>query len=151
MSNITRWDPFRDIEEIQRRLAPLWGREALRTTDGEERSLFAAEWAPAVDVIEDEKEFLIRAELPGVRKEDIKVSVEENVLSITGERSMEKEEKGKKVHRVERSYGRFMRSFTLPEGTDGEHIKAEHKDGVLTVHLMKSEEKRSHQVEVKVA
>jgi HSP20 family protein len=149
MSNITRWDPFRELEEMQHRLAPFWGREAIRKSDKDEM-LLSADWTPAVDITEDDNEYVIRAELPGIRKEDIRVSLDDNVLSISGERTMEKEEKGKRHHRVERSYGKFVRSFTLPERTDNQHIKAEHKDGVLTVHLMKSEEQKPRQIEVKV-
>ena len=94
---------------------------------------------------------MVTAELPGVNKEDIKVSVHDNVLSITGERKYEKEEKGKKYHRVERAYGSFMRSFTLPEDADGTKVTAEYKDGLLNVRVPKSEKAKPKTIEVKVA
>ena len=109
------------------------------------------EWAPSVDIIEDEKEWLVKADLPEVKKEEVKVTVENGVLTITGERKFEKEEKDKKYHRIERSYGNFLRSFTLPDGADGSKVNAEFKDGVLKVHLPKGEKAKPKAVEVKVA
>jgi HSP20 family protein len=109
------------------------------------------EWAPSVDIIEDEKEWLLKADLPEVMKDDVKVTVENGVLTITGERKFEKEEKDKKYHRIERSYGNFLRSFTLPDGADGSKVNAEFKDGVLKVHLPKGEKAKPKTVEVKVA
>ena len=112
MNALTKWNPFRELEEIQSRLSSLFG----RTTKGlGEETMTVSEWAPLVDITEDEKEYLIKAELPEVKKEDVKVTVENGTLSITGERKFEKEEKGKKYHRVERAYGSFMRSFILPK------------------------------------
>ena len=109
------------------------------------------QWAPSVDIIEDDKEYLVKADLPEVKKEDVKVTVENGVLTITGERKFEKEEKDKKYHRIERSYGNFFRSFTLPDAADGSKVNAEFKDGVLKVHLPKSEKTKPKAVEVKVA
>ena len=148
MNALTKWNPFRELEEIQSRLSSLFGRTPLKGL-GEE-TMTVSEWAPLVDITEDEKEYLIKAELPEVKKEDVKVTVENGTLSITGERKLEKEEKGKKFHRVERSYGSFMRSFTLPEGTTGDKVSAEFKDGVLKVHLPKSEEAKPKSIDVKV-
>jgi HSP20 family protein len=96
-------------------------------------------WAPLVDITEDDKEYLIKVELPEIKKEDVKVTVENGTLTISGERKFEKEEKDKKYHRVERAYGSFVRSFALPEGTDGSKVSADYKDGVLKVHLPKSD------------
>ena len=110
----------------------------------------SADWAPLVDIAEDEKEYVIKAELPEVTKDDVKVSLQEGVLTITGERKFEKEEKGKKYHRVERAYGSFARSFSLPEDADATKVQAEFKDGVLKVHLPKSEKAKPKSVEVKV-
>jgi HSP20 family protein len=148
MNALTKWNPFRELEEIQSRLSSLFGRTPLRGL-GEE-TMTVSEWTPLVDITEDEKEYLIKAELPEVKKEDVKVTVEDETLSITGERKFEKEEKGKKYHRVERAYGSFMRSFTLPEGTTGDKVSAEFKDGVLKVHLPKSEEVKPKSIDVKV-
>jgi len=103
------------------------------------------------ETVENEKEYLVKADLPDVKKENVKVTVENGVLTITGERRFEKEEKDKKYHRIERSYGNFLRSFTLPEGADGAKVNAEFKDGVLKVHLPKSETAKPKLVEVKIA
>jgi len=116
-----------------------------------EEFMTIAEWAPEVDIIEDEKEWLVKADLPEVKKEDVKVTVEDGVLTITGERKFEKEDKGRKYHRVERSYGNFLRSFTLPDTADGAQVNAEFKDGVLKVHLPKNEKAKTKTIEVKVA
>jgi HSP20 family protein len=147
MNPLTKWNPFRELEDIQNRLSSLFGRTPMRGL-GEEMT--ASEWTPLVDIVEDEKEYLIKAELPEVKREDVKVTVENGVLTITGERKFEKEEKGKKYHRVERGYGSFMRSFTLPEGAAGDRISAEFKDGVLKVHLAKSAETKPKSIDVKV-
>jgi HSP20 family protein len=93
----------------------------------------------------------VKAEIPEMKKEDIKINVHDDVLTISGERKYEKEEKGKKYHRVERAYGSFMRSFTLPEEADGTKVSAEYKDGVLKVHLPKSEKAKPKAIEVKIA
>jgi HSP20 family protein len=148
MNPLTKWNPFRELEDIQNRLSSLFGRTPLRGF-GEE-AMTVSEWTPLVDIAEDDKEYLIKAELPEVKKEDVKVTVENGVLTITGERKFEKEEKGKKYHRVERGYGSFMRSFTLPEGAAGDKISAEFKDGVLKVHLAKSAEAKPKSIDVKV-
>jgi HSP20 family protein len=146
---IGRWDPFKELEDMQSRLATLFGRIPVRK-DGGKEAMTVAEWVPLVDIVEDEKEYLIKAELPEVKKEDVKVTVEDDVLTITGERKYEKEEKGKKYHRVERAYGSFERSFTLPEDADGSKVSAEFKDGILKVRLPKSEKAKPKAVEVKV-
>lgn len=147
---ITRWNPFKELEEMEKRLSPYWGRPAGRTEAGKE-AMTVAEWSPLVDITEDEKEYVIKAELPEVKKEDIKLTVEDNVMTISGERKYEKEEKGKKYHRVERAFGSFLRSFTLPDAADGSKVNAEYKDGVLNVRLPKSEKARPKSIEVKVA
>jgi len=140
----------REFEELQNRLATLMARAPVRTPSGKEESLTVAEWAPLVDIVEDDKEYLIKAEVPEVKKDDVRVTVQDDVLTITGERTLEKEEKGKKYHRVERSYGRFVRSFTLPEDANGNKVAAEFKDGVLRVHLPKSEKAKPKTIEVKI-
>ena len=108
------------------------------------------DWAPQVDISEDDKEYLLKADLPEMKKEDVKVTVENGVLSISGERKTEKEEKKKKFHRIERSYGTFLRTFTLPEDAESAKIAAEFKDGVLKMHLPKSPASKQKPVEVKV-
>jgi HSP20 family protein len=151
MNTLTRWEPIQELEELQNRLTNLFGRGGLRRANGGEEALTVAEWAPLVDIIEDDKEYIIKAEIPGVTKENVKVAVENGVLTISGERKLEKEEKNKKYHRVERAYGFFARSFTLPDVADAEHVQAEFKDGELKVHLPKSEKAKPKQIEVKVA
>jgi HSP20 family protein len=102
-----------------------------------QESITESLWEPLTDITEDGKEFLVKLELPGMKKEDVKVTVENGTLRISGERKAEKEEKTKKYHRIERSYGAFERTFTLPAGADGSKVNADYKDGVLTVHLPK--------------
>lgn len=145
-----RWDPFREMEEMSERFGRLLGR-GLTTRIGGEEALTSIDWVPEVDIIESDKEYLIKAELPEVKKEDVKVSVEKGVLTIQGERKQEKEEKGKKFHRIERSYGSFERSFTLPDDADEGKVSAEFKDGILSVHLAKSEKAVPKPIEVKAA
>jgi HSP20 family protein len=125
--------------------APVAGRGA------NQQAITVAEWSPLVDIVEDDKEYLIKAEIPEMKKEDIKLNVHDDVLTISGERKYEKEEKAKKYHRVERAYGSFMRSFTLPEDADGTRVMAEYKDGLLNVHLPKSEKAKPKSIEVKIA
>jgi HSP20 family protein len=145
-----RWDPFKELEDMERRLSNWFGRP-VRRREGEKESLTVAEWSPLVDIEENEKEYLIKAELPEIKKEDVKITVENDVLTIAGERKFEKEEKGRKYHRVERSYGSFVRSFTLPEDADGTKVSAEFKDGVLHVHLPKAEKPKPKAIEVKIS
>lgn len=149
MTALTRWNPFREMEELQNRLLSVFNLATPRRGDGQE-SITVAEWAPLVDIIEDDKEYLLKAELPEMRKEDVKVTVENGVLTISGERKLEKEEKGRKYHRIERAYGSFVRSFTLPDDADADRVSAEFKDGVLKVHVAKSEAAKPKQIEVKV-
>ncbi len=148
---MSRWNPFKEVEELEKRLSHLVGRHAPTGSGDKNEAITVAQWSPVVDISEDEKEYAIKAELPDVKKEDIKLNVHDDVLTITGERKYEKEEKGKKYHRVERAYGSFMRSFTLPEDADGTKVTAEYKDGLLNVRLPKSEKAKPKTIEVKVA
>jgi len=149
MSVLTRWNPFREFEGRQHRFSTLLGRSLL-PFDGEE-TIRGVEWAPVVDVTEDEKEYVIKAELPEVKKEDVKVTVEDGALHISGEKKFEKEEKGRKYHRIERSYGTFERIFVLPEGAKASEVKAGFQNGVLEVHLPKGEKAAPRVLEVKVS
>ena len=144
------WNPVRELEEMQHRLGSLFGRRWPLLRDGGEEEFSVTEWSPPVDIAEDDKEYTVKAELPGMTKEDIKVTVEGGVLSITGERKVEKEEKDKKYHRIERSYGTFTRSFVLPERASTDKVNAEFKDGVLKVHLPKDEKAKPRSIEVKI-
>jgi HSP20 family protein len=120
------------------------------TGNGGKEALTVAQWSPLVDITEDEKEYLIKAELPDMKKEDVRLTVENGVLAISGERKFEKEEKGRKYHRIERAYGSFVRSFSLPEDADGSKVTADFKDGMLQVHLPKSVKAKPKAIEIKV-
>ena len=143
-------DPFKEMRDMQARFANLFNRLPMKKENGKEELLGVTEWMPAVDIVEDEKEYLIKAELPEIRKEDLKVTVQDGVLALTGERKFEKEEKGKKFHRVERAFGNFSRTFELPIDANTVKITAEFKDGLLKVHLPKSDEAKPRSVDVKI-
>ena len=144
------WDPIREMQEMQSRVASLFGRRMPLKKDGGEEGFMLTEWIPPVDIAEDDKEYTIKVELPGVNKEDVRVSVEGGVLSISGERKAEKEDTNKKYHRIERTYGSFARSFTLPEGAASDKVSAEFKDGILKVHLPKDEKAKPKSIDVKI-
>ena len=126
---------MKELEALRHGLGSLYGRSPVRLPEGQEEQIAVPEWAPLVDISEDDKEYLIKAELPEVKKEDVKVTAEEGTLTIMGERKFEKEEKGRKYHRVERAYGSFGRTFSLPDDASPGKVSAEFKDGVLKVHL----------------
>jgi len=151
MNAMTRWNQLRQLEALQHSLGTLFSRPPALGPEGHQEPLAVAEWAPLVDISEDDTEYLIKAELPEVKKEDVKVTAEAGTLTIMGERKFEKEEKSKKYHRVERAYGSFGRSFSLPEDASPGKVSAEFKDGVLTVHMVKDEKAKPQQVEVKVS
>lgn len=148
MSAIMRWDPFRELEDMSDRLNRMFARPALRTNGKE--TLTVADWVPTVDISENEGEYVIKAELPEVKKDDVKVTLEDGVLTIQGQRRQEKEEKTTKYHRIERSYGTFVRSFSLPDQVNESGVKAEFKDGMLNLHIPKSEKAKPRAIEVKV-
>lgn len=135
--DLIRWNPIRELEEISNRLDSVFGR---RQGEGATSRLAVSDWSPTVDIEETEGEFLVTAELPGVEKKDIHIKLENGSLIVQGERRVEKEETQKKLHRIERSYGSFFRSFALPEEIDREKISADYEDGLLKVHLPKAPE-----------
>jgi HSP20 family protein len=144
-----KWNPFRELEDLLDVYRPL----ARRPRQGDAHEIMTtADWAPVVDIRETDKEYVIKAELPEVKKENVKVTLNDGILVIQGERSMEKEEgepKGK-YHRIERSYGSFARSFSIPEDVEPAKISAEHKEGMLVLHLPKNSVPPAKTVEVKV-
>lgn len=148
--NLIKWNPFNELEDISNRLNQIFGRPAVQPETGQQM-LKVADWAPSVDISETDKAYLIKAEIPGVKKEDVKVTIDDGMITIQGERKMEKEEKDKKFHRIERSYGSFVRSFRLPDGVDESKAKAEFKDGMINVTLPKSEKAKTKAVEVAVS
>jgi len=146
----SEWNPFRELDEMNNRLSRIFGGTSSRSGN-EREDITVAAWAPLVDITEDDKEYIIKAELPEVRKNDVKVRVEDGVLYIAGERNLEKEEKGKRYHRIERAYGSFTRTFSLPEDADTQQVNAEFKDGLLIVHVAKDKNARPKSIEVKVS
>jgi len=140
---IVRWDPFNDLFGIKRDLDRFLG----RWDDNEEANMSL--WRPAVDIFETKDNMVLRAELPGMKKEDVKINLENNVLSLRGERRFDSEVKRENYQRIERAYGTFCRSFTLPTNVDKNRIEATYRDGVLEVTLPKSEEARPKQIEIK--
>jgi HSP20 family protein len=151
MNQLTTWNPFRELDEAQNRITRLLGGFPNRIMgEGNGHSLMVADWSPLVDITEDDHEYLFKADLPELKKDDVKVTVENGILSICGERKTEKEEKKRKFHRIERSYGNFRRSFTLPQDAEGAKVTADFRDGVLKVHLPKTAVPKSKPIEVKV-
>jgi HSP20 family protein len=142
---LTRWNPFVELDEIQQRLNRLF-----LDRSGKTGETSFADFMPPVDIEETEAEFLVKADLPDVKKEEIKIHVQDGVLTIEGERRHEKEEKGRRFHKIEREYGRFVRRFALPTEVDGEKVRAEFKDGVLNVALPKAPAAKPKMIDVKV-
>jgi len=148
--NLVKWDPFVELEDVSKQLNRIFGRFPARTEPVREL-LATADWAPSVDITETDTAYLIKGEIPGVNKEDVKVNIENGLLTMSGERRQEKEEKDKKFHRIERSYGSFMRSFRLPDNIDESAVKAEFKDGMLNVTLPKTTQPRNRAISVNVS
>ena len=144
--SLIRFEPLKEFEDLFSRYSPVFGR--LPRLAGEAET---AQWRPAANISETDREFLIKAELPEVRKEDVKVTVENGVITISGERKYEKEHKDEKTHRVESFYGQFARSFSVPDNVDVEAIRAEAKDGVLKVRLPKKAPDRPGSLQVEVS
>ena len=143
---LIKWDALREIENLLDRYnrpgqwLPQRGQELLST----------GEWCPSVDISETEQEFLIKAELPGLNKEDVKVNMKDNVLTLQGSRKQESETKAHHYHRIERSYGNFLRSFTLPENIDTNKLKANFNDGILEIKIPKSETAINKSIEIAI-
>ena len=146
---LVRWRPARDFlnirDEIDRMFDEFFGTLPERLTTGLENV-----WTPSVDISETDNDIIVTAELPGVKKDDIKISLQDNVLTLRGEKKQEKEEKNENFHRVERTYGMFQRSFTLPAPVDANKIKARFKDGVLKITLPKTEEAKMKEIPISV-
>jgi HSP20 family protein len=143
------WNPSRELSDLSDRLNHVF----LRMPRGgnENEAMTVADWTPSVDISETTEEYVINAEIPEVKKEDVRVTLEHGVLTIQGMRRQEAEEQGKKYHRVERSYGSFARSFSLPDMVDDTKVQAVFKEGILTLHLPKSEKAKPKAIEVNVA
>jgi len=145
---IERWDPFRELENLQGRMGRLF-EEALGRPMGREPS--DGLWAPAVDIMEDEHNILVKAELPDIDEKNVEIKVEDNVLTLRGEKKLEREEKKENYHLIESSYGSFSRSFTLPGTVEQDKISAKYDKGVLRVTLPKKEETKPKTVKIQVS
>jgi HSP20 family protein len=151
MNKLITWNPLREMDEAQNRFNPFFlAGFPNRMGSSEIHSLTVADWSPEVDVSQDDHEYLLKADLPEMKKDDVRVTVEDGILSVSGERKSVKEDHKKKFHRIERSFGNFRRSFTLPEDADSTKVTAEFRDGVLKVHLPTTPMARSKAIEVKV-
>ncbi len=148
--NLIKWDPFRELEEMSSRLNRIFGRPR-GSAEADSEMMAVANWMPSVDISETDDAYLIKGEIPGVKKEDVKVTIQNGMLTIQGERKQEKEEKNKKFHRVECSYGSFARSFRVPDDADESAVKAEFKDGMLNVSLPKSAKAKPKSINVAVS
>lgn len=144
---ITRYDPFRDLRNLQEEVNRLFTGNAGRTFDDE--GIARGSWSPSVDIYENKEQIVLEAELPGMNREDFDLTVENNVITLRGERRFEKKEDTDNYHRVERAYGSFTRSFTLPNTVSGEGASADYRNGVLRVTLPKREETKARRIEVK--
>ena len=143
---ISRWDPFRDLSVLQERMNRLF-EDAGRGYRGDEAAATTS-WSPAVDIYETENEIMVRAELPGIDRKDIALSLDNNVLTLKGERRFEKETRQENYHRIERAYGTFSRAFSIPAIVDEEKIRADYKDGILTIALPKKEQVKPKQIKI---
>jgi HSP20 family protein len=141
--NVTRWEPFREFDQMLREYSPFFARGLSRGARG-------TDWTPLADITETDKEYVIKADLPEVKKEDVKISLENGVITVTGERRREKEHKEENEIRVETFYGSFSRSFALPDDIDAAGIQAESKDGVLRVRIPKKEPAQRKPVSIEV-
>jgi len=144
--SITRYDPFRDLRMLQDEVNRLFSSNFSRTFGDE--GIARGAWAPTVDIYESKDQIVLEAELPGMNREDFELTVENNVLTLRGERRFEKKDESDNYHRVERSYGSFSRSFTLPQTVLTENVSAEYKNGVLRVVLQKREALKARRIEI---
>jgi HSP20 family protein len=145
---ITRWDPFRDVVILQNRLNSMF--QDYGRGQGENEAVSTAAFVPPVDVYEDEHKIVLKIEVPGLRQEDLDIQLENNTLTVKGERKFEKEEKEENFHRIERRYGSFFRSFTVPNTVNPESVKASYDAGVLRVELEKRSEAKPKQIKVQI-
>lgn len=143
--NLIRWEPFNAMEDLFTRFPSFFARGPRLSGNGE-----YFDWQPSVDISETDQEYLLRAALPAVKKEDVEISFADGMLTLSGERRQKEEQKDEKFYKVESFYGNFSRSFALPEGIDADAICAESKDGVLTVHVPKSKEETKKPTTIKV-
>jgi len=145
---ISRWDPFRDVLALQNRMNSIF-QEYNRSNQGD-GDLVSAAFVPPVDIYEDEQKIILKLEVPGMKESDLDIQLENNLLTVKGERKFEKEEKEENFHRIERRYGSFYRSFTIPNTVNPEGVKASYEAGVLKLELEKRAEAKPKQIKVEV-
>ena len=150
MNTLITWKQLREMDEAQNRFNRFLGEFPNRMGNGEPHSLTVADWSPEVDISQDEHGYLLKADLPEMKKDDVRVTVEDGILCVSGERKSLKEDQKRKFHRIERSFGNFRRSFTLPQDANGSKVTADFRDGVLKVHLPTTAIAKSKAFEVKV-
>jgi HSP20 family protein len=145
--SLVRWDPFGEIDTLVNQLMPRATRWPRLSLESSSRKL---EWSPSADISETDTEFVIRAELPAVKKEDVQVTLDEGMITIKGERKQHKDDKNEKYHRIESFYGSFERCFSLPDNVNSDAIRCDSKDGILTVHIPKSETQKAKSKQISV-
>ena len=148
---IIRWRPMRDFMTVQDEMNRMFDQFFAREPWGGDESMSKAEWSPTVDISENKDEYLVSAELPGMKKEDVQITYANNILKIEGERQKEEEKQDTNYHRVERLYGKFCRTFQVPTQIQADKIAADFKNGILTVHLPKAEEAKPKEVQIKIS
>lgn len=144
--NIIKWDPFRDLATLRERMNRLF--EEAYSSRGEEKDMVSSAWNPSVDIYEKENEIVLKAEVPGIDENDIEIKIEDNTITLNGERKFEKETKEENYHRIEQSYGSFYRSFTLPQNINQDKIKAESENGILKITMPKKAELKPKKVKI---
>lgn len=147
---IVRWNPLDDIISLQRRMNKIFEDSFLAKKSSGDEDLSSGLWSPSVDIYETESDIVLKAELPEIDQKDIHINIENNILTLKGERKLEKETKEENYHRIERSYGSFSRSFNLPNAVEVERIKAQYKDGVLKINMPKKAENKTKKIDVEI-
>ena len=145
MPVLTRWDPFREMQALQNRVNRMFEEQY-----GNQEQMTTGAFVPPVDIYEDQQGIQLKLEVPGIDEKDLDIKVENNILTVSGERKFEKEQKEENFHRIERRYGSFTRSFTLPNTVDAEKISADYSNGVLSIQLAKREEAKPKQIKVSI-
>jgi HSP20 family protein len=149
MNNVVRWDPFQELQTWSDRMSRLLGAESRTPARRDEENFAVGSWAPPVDIVEGKDKVELKVELPGFKEDQVQLTVEDGLLTIRGERKFESENKEENYHRIERSYGTFVRSFTLPRTVDQNRIQANFADGILSIEMSKREETKPRQIQIK--
>ena len=148
MNGMVRWDPFQELQSWSDRMSRLLGSEGRTAARRDEENFASGSWVPPVDIVEGKDKIQLKVELPGFKEDQVQLTVEDGLLTIRGERKFESEDKEENYHRIERSYGTFVRSFTLPRTVDQNRIQASFSDGILSVEMSKREETKPRQIQI---